>query len=132
MAEQGAPQRPEPAAVRAIPPPAWIYVALVAASYAYLALVEEPALGSDGPTWPYLLVDALLAAGILRGNRIVWWIAFLLNLVNLAVMVFVIAVPFRVATAVLLVLQVATVAVLLSRPLREHCGVRLGLDRSEG
>jgi hypothetical protein len=87
-------------------------MALVVATYVLVAMPGGATWGEDSRGW--LLIYALLAAGILRGNRAVWMVAVVLEGTFAVVLTIATVVPWAWEDLAFVVLMLARTASLLA------------------
>ncbi|MGH3034355.1 MAG: hypothetical protein ACRDON_07325 [Gaiellaceae bacterium] len=97
------------------------YAFLAVATYAVMLLPGEPDY-ADGGGGGWLLVDVLLIFSLARGSRVAWTIACVLSAFGVVVGIVATAVPIPPGIVALVVLQAASLLVLLTRPVRAHVG----------
>ena len=106
----------DPAPPAGVPTTVKAYAGVVVATYALRA--------TDASTpfpWVFLVVQLLLVAGVWRGWAVPWALAVLLDLVPVALAVFLTSfADISVPGVALLALGVASVVLLLARPTRRH------------
>jgi hypothetical protein len=106
----------EPAPPAGVPTTVKAYALVVLATYALRATDTAPAF-----PWAFLVVQLLLVAGVWRGWAVTWALAVLLDLVPVALAVFLTSfTELTLPGVALLVLGVASVVLLLARPTRRH------------
>jgi hypothetical protein len=103
----------------------WAYVAVMAVYAAnYFAFVgpsaKHPERAELGFALAFGLLGVVPTVALLRRHRWAWIVSVLLFGSS------VVQYPFQGGRVVTFILQVAAVALLLSRPMRQHVGIRLG------
>jgi hypothetical protein len=74
---------------------------------------------------PDAVVSTLIAIGIALGSRAAWWLAVIAGVGNLLITPFVRTWPFQTHLWIGLIGILLLLALLMSRPLRQHCSVAI-------
>lgn len=97
-----------------------LYGAIVALNHVFYALPGGPYYPENSQFF-WLVVDALLVWRMYRGSSFAWAISLLLSLLGIVLFVLLLG---DLATFFLLIEVVALLAILLSRPVRDHVARR--------